>query len=189
MVIPHTFGGRLNFNSHLHVLVSAGGLQESEGRWITDLAFDKEKLMPMWRFAVITFLREALLAKALTSNLSKVELKTVLRTQYERPAIHHDSGKPIKPHPKAIPAKAQRPVAVHPAGVTAMAIYVYDAITEVGITDAYFSTTYGGWGNGWYLVEEFQIGDWIVVGAPGYSWNSFQGVDGAELAIGLLASI
>ena len=84
MVIPHTFGGRLNFNSHLHVLVSAGGLQESEGRWITDLAFDKEKLMPMWRFAVITFLREALLAKALTSNPSKVELRTVLRTQYER---------------------------------------------------------------------------------------------------------
>ena len=32
MVIPHTFGGRLNFNSHLHVLVSAGGLQESEGK-------------------------------------------------------------------------------------------------------------------------------------------------------------
>jgi hypothetical protein len=32
MVIPHTFGGRLNFNSHLHILVSAGGLQESENR-------------------------------------------------------------------------------------------------------------------------------------------------------------
>ena len=40
--------------------------------------------MPMWRFAVITFLREALLAKALTSNLSNAELRTILRTQYER---------------------------------------------------------------------------------------------------------
>ena len=48
------------------------------------LVFDEDKLMPMWRFAVITFLREALLAKALTSNLSNVELRTVLRTQYER---------------------------------------------------------------------------------------------------------
>ena len=38
----------------------------------------------MWRFAVITFLREALLAKALTSNLSNAELRTILRTQYER---------------------------------------------------------------------------------------------------------
>ena len=84
MVIPHTFGGRLNFNSHLHVLVSAGGLQESEGCWVTRLVFDEDKLMHMWRYAVISFLREALLAKALTSNLSNVELRTVLRTQYER---------------------------------------------------------------------------------------------------------
>src|SRR5271157_3354765 len=92
MVIPHTFGGHLNFNSHLHILVSAGGLQESEGRWVNNLLFnedededkDKGKLMHMWRFAVITFLREAVLAKALTSNLSNVELRTVLRTQYER---------------------------------------------------------------------------------------------------------
>ena len=84
MVIPHTFGARLNFNSHLHILVSAGGLQESEGCWVTSLVFDEEKLMHMWRFAVITFLREAVLAKALTSNLSNAQLGTVLRTQYER---------------------------------------------------------------------------------------------------------
>ena len=84
MVIPHTFGARLNFNSHLHILVSAGGLQESEGCWVTSLVFDEEKLMHMWRFAVITFLREALLAKALTSNLSNAELRNMLRTQYER---------------------------------------------------------------------------------------------------------
>jgi hypothetical protein len=59
MVVPHTFGGRLNFNSHLHILVSAGGLYESEGRWVDGLIFDehKDKLMHMWRFAVITFLR------------------------------------------------------------------------------------------------------------------------------------
>ncbi len=84
MVIPHTFGGRLNFNSHLHILVSAGGLNESEGRWIAPLYFDKDRLMHMWRFAVITFLREALLVKALTSNRSKMELTTVFRDQYER---------------------------------------------------------------------------------------------------------
>jgi hypothetical protein len=34
MLVPHTFGGKLNFNSHLHLLVSAGGLHESEGRWL-----------------------------------------------------------------------------------------------------------------------------------------------------------
>jgi len=29
----------LNFNAHLQVLVSAGGLQESDGRWVNSLAF------------------------------------------------------------------------------------------------------------------------------------------------------
>jgi len=44
VVVPHTFGGYLNFNCHLHILVSAGGLRESEGRWITHLNFNKRFL-------------------------------------------------------------------------------------------------------------------------------------------------
>lgn len=88
MVIPHTFGGRLNFNSHLHILVSAGGLQESEGRWVNSLVFDEDKdkgkLMRMWRFAVISYLRAALKAKVLASDLSPKELRTRLKKQYER---------------------------------------------------------------------------------------------------------
>jgi putative transposase len=88
MVIPHTFGGRLNFNPHLHILVSAGGLQESEAHWVNSLVFadgkDKGKLMRMWRFAVITYLRTALEAKVLTSDLSPQRLRTRLKKQYER---------------------------------------------------------------------------------------------------------
>jgi hypothetical protein len=65
--IVFTMPDVLNFNSHLHILVSAGGLQESEGRWINSLIFDEDKdkgkLMRMWRFAVITYLRAALEAK------------------------------------------------------------------------------------------------------------------------------
>ena len=61
-VIPHTFGAWLNFNSHLHILVSAGGMKTSEGTWIDRLYFDRKKLMHMWRFAVLTFLRQALKA-------------------------------------------------------------------------------------------------------------------------------
>jgi hypothetical protein len=55
MVILHSFGARLNFNPHLHILVSAGGLQESEGRWVNSLIFDEDKgkLMHMWRFALL----------------------------------------------------------------------------------------------------------------------------------------
>jgi Putative transposase/Transposase zinc-binding domain len=84
MVVQHTFGRRLNFNPHLHILVSAGGLQESEGRWIDPLSFSKEALMHMWRFAVITYLREAIRAKVLRSSLGAEELKRILTTQYER---------------------------------------------------------------------------------------------------------
>ena len=43
MVVQHTFGRRLNFNPHLHILVSAGGLQELEGRWIAPLASRKKR--------------------------------------------------------------------------------------------------------------------------------------------------
>jgi hypothetical protein len=88
MVIPHTFGGRLNFNSHLHILVSAGGLQESDGQWVKTSVFnrakDKRKLMHMWRFVVITHLRAALKARVLTSDLSPENLRTRLKNQYER---------------------------------------------------------------------------------------------------------
>lgn len=84
IVVPHTFGRKLNFNSHLHVLVSAGGLQESSSHWIPGLQFDKKSLMHMWRYAVIAYLREALKRNLLSSNSSTEDLKTLFTTQYER---------------------------------------------------------------------------------------------------------
>lgn len=84
MVVQHTFGRRLNFHPHLHILVSAGGLRESEGRWIDSLRFKKGALMHMWRYAIITYLREALRTKVLIPNLPAQELRGILQTQYER---------------------------------------------------------------------------------------------------------
>jgi hypothetical protein len=83
MVVPHTFGRRLNFNVHLHILVSAVGLCETEGR-LKKVRLANDPLMSMWRYAVITYLREALAKKVLRSEVSTEELKAVLRTQYER---------------------------------------------------------------------------------------------------------
>jgi hypothetical protein len=90
MVIPHTFGSRLNFNSHLHILVSAGGLKDSEGRWMNRLYFDKKKLMHMWRFALVTFLREALTAGVLKSEVSPNQLRALLADQYRWWSVHVD---------------------------------------------------------------------------------------------------
>jgi hypothetical protein len=84
MVAPHTFGRHLTFNSHLHILVSAGGVKESEGRWVEQLRFDKSALMHMWRFAVVTYLRAALQARSLKMDMNPVALKALLVTQYER---------------------------------------------------------------------------------------------------------
>jgi hypothetical protein len=84
IVVPHTFGAALNFNCHLHILVSAGGLQESLGRWISCIRFPKAPLMRMWKYAVITYLREALRANVLKSDLQHKQLWKMLNAQYER---------------------------------------------------------------------------------------------------------
>jgi hypothetical protein len=84
MVVRHTFGRHLNFNSHLHILVSASGFCEQEGRWIPSLLFDKKALMHRWRYAVITYLRKALHAHLLNSSSSPAGLKRILTRQYER---------------------------------------------------------------------------------------------------------
>jgi hypothetical protein len=84
MVVQHTFGRRLNFNPHLHILVSAGGLQEAEGRWIAPLTFEKDALMYMWRYALITYLREAARSNMLRSDWTTEEFKRILTVQYER---------------------------------------------------------------------------------------------------------
>jgi hypothetical protein len=93
LVVPHTFGGDLKFNTHFHILVSAGGLEESEGRWLPSIRFNKDALMRMWRYAVISHLRLALKAQVLRSNMDTQELKGVLASAYERPPrwiIHID---------------------------------------------------------------------------------------------------
>src|SRR6476620_2841808 len=70
IVVQQTFGGFLNFVPHLHVMVSAGGLQESKSRWIHRIKWEKEELMRAWRYAVIAFLAEACKRSVLKSSLS-----------------------------------------------------------------------------------------------------------------------
>jgi len=84
MVVPHTFGRRLNFHPHLHTLVSAGGLREGDNCWVNVDEFDKNALMQMWKYAVITFLRQALFVQVLQSKLSDRRLTQILTQQYER---------------------------------------------------------------------------------------------------------
>jgi len=82
VVVPHTFGGDLKFNAHLHILVSAGGQQESTGYWIPRLRLNKDVLMRMWRVAVIDHLKRALKANVLKSELSVPQVQRLLGTAY-----------------------------------------------------------------------------------------------------------
>jgi hypothetical protein len=83
LVVQHTFGRHLNFNAHLHVLVSAGGLSESEGRWIGKLGLNPVGLMKLWRHGLITYLRRASKAGLLKSDLKDWQFKRLLSKKYE----------------------------------------------------------------------------------------------------------
>ena len=78
VVIPHTFGRALNFNCHLHILVSEGGLTEDATEWRACAQFDREAVMRMWRYAVIEYLREAARVGILDTDLTSSELQAEL---------------------------------------------------------------------------------------------------------------
>ena len=78
IVVPHTFGGDLKFNCHLHILISAGGLDESSGRWIPRLRLEKDALMRSWRRAIMDHLGRALKAGVLKSDLESEEVGRLL---------------------------------------------------------------------------------------------------------------
>jgi Transposase zinc-binding domain/Putative transposase len=59
MAILHTFNGKLEFNSHVHTMVTAGGLDGSDS-WVSTVFYDRDGLLEGWRKAVIKLLRTAL---------------------------------------------------------------------------------------------------------------------------------
>jgi len=84
MAILHTFNGRLEFNSHVHTMVTAGGLQDSSGVWVADILYDGDALMRSWRRAVIAILRAAAQAGELVTRIPSRQLEQLLRQQETR---------------------------------------------------------------------------------------------------------
>ncbi len=54
----HTFGRDLKWHVHIHLSVTLGGLSEDHSAWQT-LYFPKRQIMPMWRYELVTLLRQA----------------------------------------------------------------------------------------------------------------------------------
>ncbi len=84
MVVPHTCGRHLNFNSHLHILVSAGGLRAIDSAWLPRLNVRKASLANLWRDSVIGHLRLALKQGKLATKISPYALDELLTTQSQR---------------------------------------------------------------------------------------------------------
>ena len=83
IAILHTFNSRLDFNAHVHVMVTAGGL-EASGRWRSSVYFDVDALTRYWRKGVIRVLRASLRSGTLGTDLPAEQVAAMLRTQENR---------------------------------------------------------------------------------------------------------
>jgi len=83
IAILHTFNGRLEFNSHVHTMVTAGGWRVSSGSWVSRVFYDRRILMHLWRSAVLELLRAALRSGVLTTKMTADEIELML-VQQER---------------------------------------------------------------------------------------------------------
>jgi hypothetical protein len=115
MVIQHTFGGHLNFNCHLHMLISQGGLRE-DGMGLRDnCGFDRKTLMELWRSSVIELLRQTADAGVLHVGIERADLDRILSAQADRKWIININRFSNKTHFLAYAGRYARrpPVAQH----------------------------------------------------------------------------
>lgn len=60
LVVRHTFGAHLNFNAHLHIVVSTVGLYKTNDRLVHDIRFLRDAVVKKWRIALLDYLATAL---------------------------------------------------------------------------------------------------------------------------------
>jgi putative transposase/transposase-like zinc-binding protein len=77
----HTFNGRLEFNSHVHTMVTAGGWQAASRTWVPTVYYHRDILMRLWRSAVLELLRSALRSNALATAMTIDDMEAMLNEQ------------------------------------------------------------------------------------------------------------
>lgn len=82
--ILHTFNGKLEFNSHVHTMVTGGGLYGSSDTWVPRVYYERDPLMEAWRRAVIALLRAALRAGQLHTKMPVEQIEEILTRQENR---------------------------------------------------------------------------------------------------------
>lgn len=81
IAILHTFNGKLEFNSHVHTMVTGRGLHGSSDIWVSRVYYERDPLMEAWRRAVIALLRAALRAGQLHTKMTVAEMEEMLIQQ------------------------------------------------------------------------------------------------------------
>ena len=84
MAILQTFNGKLEFNPHVHTLVTAGDLQTAGSRGPSSIYFDPYELSRRWQRLVIVLLRGALEAGQLRSGMACDEVERLLQQEENR---------------------------------------------------------------------------------------------------------
>jgi len=84
IAILHTFNGKLEFNSHVHTMVTEGGLDGSSNIWVSRAYYERDALMKAWRKAVIALLRAALRAGQLRTEVTANQMGDLLTHLEER---------------------------------------------------------------------------------------------------------
>ena len=112
IAILHTFNGQLEFNSHVHTMVTGGGLYGSSDTWVSRVYYDRDRLMEAWRRAVIALLRAALRAGQLRTEMTVDQMEELL-TQQEKSLVEHQDS--ILQVERAFPAirRSVRKAATH----------------------------------------------------------------------------
>jgi hypothetical protein len=82
IAILHTFNGQMKFNSHVHTMITGGGLVGSG--WMSRVYYDPFQIRRAWREAVIDLLRTALRAGRLRTSMSRDDIEFMLDEQERR---------------------------------------------------------------------------------------------------------
>jgi hypothetical protein len=83
IAVLHTFNSRMDFNAHVHVMVTAGGLEPS-GVWRSSVYYDVDALTHYWRKAIIRLLRGSLRVGTLHTDLPTEQVEEMLLRQENR---------------------------------------------------------------------------------------------------------
>jgi hypothetical protein len=81
MPILHTFNGKLEFNSHVHALVTARDLQTLASQNRSNIFFDRNHLMRSWKRLIVALLRAALESGSLDSGMGDAEVERLLQQE------------------------------------------------------------------------------------------------------------